>query len=919
MASTEEGSARRIPTIPSVESARLAFALSVVATIVVGGAFWLLLVQPTAGGIDFHHIDNRIQFAGSVDRLSGELNNVTLGEARWAVTASLAFALVWGVVGAALLASCWDAAWHTGPGHDLAGKLLGVSLAGGGFVAALVEKLLTLLSLTTTAGAVTHRNGVLAALVVAFAWIKWLLAGLLICAVFVLLVSVATRASRRMLPSLDPNLPHDLPDAEVERAAEPSGIGVCCSGGGIRSAAFALGGLSRLERPIADGAPDVLSNASYLASVSGGGYAAAAWRIAAGTNDLPSRPIIGDPSDPDRRAKLEAHKKRPGGGSMDLFDHIRRRRHYLSNGPGGVLRSLTRVVAHTTFHFFLVVTTVFFLAWPVGRIIVGWAVTGAGVQPGVLTGGLTPTPIGPHRWFPPLLLLVVAGVAMLAYLGEERTKLRSALDVVIRVAIGMGLLVFTITIVLPWAVDRFLALLPDGGSDQIALGGIYGLIVNALWQFAKSRLQPVARYLGGVFLGIGLAAFALYVMANAATVDGLLSSPCLWLGAMALLIIVFIFFNPDRWSLHPIYRDGLTGTFASRWDDQAGIVRPLSPADEPPLAAYRAAAGPMPVVCCAAARQDSGQTGIKVLSMTFDPHAITVHGWGQNESGRPVHSPYQISHARFHQRLPKDPVGFAGTRRAVDTAERTVGYGLHTLMGAVAISGAAVAPSLGRMDMKSTNALLAAFNARLGVWVPNPTHSSERSTTPRVVNMFKEILGMYRFDDPNVYATDGGHWENLGLVELIRRRCRTIICIDASGDAPGTYKALHEAIDLADLECEATIDLSDALNGELRSADGARPKKNYGRGAIIYSDGKRSDLIYLKAAVAGNSPIHIRRYAAGDRRFPNYSTSDQFLGEEEFVYMVQLGYDAMDRALTEHGHVVAEAMIAEREAAPPGR
>jgi hypothetical protein len=502
--------------------------------------------------------------------------------------------------------------------------------------------------------------------------------------------------------------------------------------------------------------------------------------------------------------------------------------------------------------------------------------------------------------------------AMLVYLGEGQTGRRAVLDKVIKVAMGMGLLVFTITIVLPWGVDRFLDFLPDRAPDQLAIGGFYGAIVTAVWQFAKSRLQPIARYLGGVFLAVGLIGFALYVMASAATVDALLSGPAVWFGAMAFLIIAFIFFNPDRWSLHPIYRDGLTGTFASKWDEDKEVVRPMRPADESSLASYRTASGPKPIVCCAAARQDRGQTGIKVLSMTFDPDEITVHGWDRSPSGRPIHQPLRISHAEFHRRLPREPGRAGQTDDDGSGLARATGYGLHTLMGAVAISGAAVAPSLGRLDMKSTNALLAAFNARLGVWVPNPTHSSERSTTPRLVNMFKEILGMYGEDDPNVYATDGGHWENLGLVELIRRRCRTIICIDASGDQPGTYQALQDAIDLADLECEVTIDLSNSLDGALKSVDGARPMRNYGRGTITYADGQKGHLIYVKAVVAQNSPIHIRRYAAGDRRFPNYSTGDQFLDEPEFVYMAQLGHDAMNRALATHSEAVAGALAPNR-------
>ena len=121
-----------------------------------------------------------------------------------------------------------------------------------------------------------------------------------------------------------------------------------------------------------------------------------------------------------------------------------------------------------------------------------------------------------------------------------------------------------------------------------------------------------------------------------------------------------------------------------------------------------------------------------------------------------------------------------------------------------AVSGAALSPSLGRSDLGTTNALLAAFNVRLGAWVPNPRYAVNPSGSGfkrlRVSYVFRELFGLYDTRDPYLYVTDGGHWENLGLVELLRRECETIICVDASGDSPGDYKTLREALDLAGLE-----------------------------------------------------------------------------------------------------------------------
>src|SRR5262249_22697209 len=129
-----------------------------------------------------------------------------------------------------------------------------------------------------------------------------------------------------------------------------------------------------------------------------------------------------------------------------------------------------------------------------------------------------------------------------------------------------------------------------------------------------------------------------------------------------------------------------------------------------------------------------------------------------------------------------------------------LGAELATVSGWMAVSGAAFSSAMGRQGKGSTNALMAAFNIDLGAWIPNPW-LVRRGVTHfpyiRLPYLAKEILGTYDYDDENVFVSDGGQWENLGLVELFRRQCRTIVCIDASGDKPGTFHTLAEAISLA--------------------------------------------------------------------------------------------------------------------------
>jgi hypothetical protein len=193
--------------------------------------------------------------------------------------------------------------------------------------------------------------------------------------------------------------------------------------------------------------------------------------------------------------------------------------------------------------------------------------------------------------------------------------------------------------------------------------------------------------------------------------------------------------------------------------------------------------------------------------------------------------------------------------------------------------------------------LLAALNIDLGIWLPNPRLIADpdvRFKRVRFGYTMKEIFGWYAEGDRYVFVADGGHWENLGLVELLRRRCRTILCIDASGDEVGAYTTLRQAVELAYLELPeivAAVDL-ESLDS-IRPVDGALPaglvatlEVTYkGPGATTYT----GTIHYAKAQLASSLDVALRRFAKADRLFPNYSTGNQFLSNEQFANLVELG------------------------------
>ncbi len=60
--------------------------------------------------------------------------------------------------------------------------------------------------------------------------------------------------------------------------------------------------------------------------------------------------------------------------------------------------------------------------------------------------------------------------------------------------------------------------------------------------------------------------------------------------------------------------------------------------------------------------------------------------------------------------------------------------------------------------------------------------------------LVNELLARTTNTNPYVYLTDGGHFENLGLYEMVLRRCRYIILSDAGCDGTYTFGDLANAV-----------------------------------------------------------------------------------------------------------------------------
>jgi Patatin-like phospholipase len=235
-----------------------------------------------------------------------------------------------------------------------------------------------------------------------------------------------------------------------------------------------------------------------------------------------------------------------------------------------------------------------------------------------------------------------------------------------------------------------------------------------------------------------------------------------------------------------------------------------------------------------------------------------------------------------------------------------------TLGTAMAISGAAASPNMGYHSSPLIGLMMTLFNVRLGWWFGNPSHRTTWKGEGPVFGIsaiVQELLGLTDDASPYVYLSDGGHFENLGVYEMVRRRCRYVVVSDASSDPEGALGDLGNAIRKIWIDFGIRI-VFPCFNIEPRTAlsDGApvskQPRSEGGDeacycavGRIIYPepDAAPGYLLYIKPTLYGNEPVDILSYAAESPTFPHESTADQWFSESQMESYRALGSYIVNR------------------------
>ncbi len=575
-----------------------------------------------------------------------------------------------------------------------------------------------------------------------------------------------------------------------------------------------------------------------------------------------------------------------------------------------------------------------------------------------------------------LVLLIAATLLYLAKILARSAKgsVNRAFDVALVVLGVGGVLLALVFLVLPWAVQEIPSLLsglagrlpgvstPPPGADRDT-GSVLTILFGALGLSASSIILAVSRQfrrrpllvvkvLSVVTLsGLAFVTLTSLVQMSAANgptgrLTGLgLGSTVRWypdyLKGFSVLVVLLglaLVADAHSWSVFPFYKRRLSRAFfLHRREDGKAEPLPYEVATtflRPEVAGHtqarirparspHAPPGPELVVCASANTVDEGVAAAGRRAVTFTFSASEVGG---PELG-------YVPTEEYLERL--------SPRRQRDV----------TVASAVAISGAAVSPAMGKASLGPVGRLLAALNVRLGVWLPNPcwvlamAQGQRWTGRPGWPYFFRELLGQFRIDHRYVYVSDGGHWENLGLVELMRRGCTRIYCISAAGDGTTSFATIGEALALAREELGVEVDIEleylrapedpppapgasgpEAGEAPLRRRllrDG-KPvplaRRAWARGTFTYppdpstpgAEPVEGTLWIVEANLTGGLPWDVQAHAERSEHFPDDPTGDQLFNHRKFESYRQLGYFQLQAIFEEGGQRPGPGSISHR-------
>jgi hypothetical protein len=791
--------------------------------------------------------------------------------------------------------------------------------------------------------------------------------------------------------------PEDVPaGAGAASARTTDDWAVCCSGGGIRSAAYCLGALQSLDQI------GLLSKVRWILGVSGGSYIAASRALVARKLSPGTRPHAYGPGTPEER-------------------NLRYNTRYIAPNGSTVLVGVLSMFLGSIGTLVIVLAPLYAAAhaW-------GWLLRGQDVLTPSGSRAMTAAVTDPSWWLWPV---IAGGITRLAFFwwwatlepggrrpggqlmwlnpddhdrGADRARLVSWFALL---TAGLALAMLAVPLVISWldsstgplgtiahffgfgarpawswstAAAVFTAVIAVAGNSRAGLAkwtasltaasgqGTNGKGTNGkgtakpslLTQLAGRIRQVLMPWLASAVIVAGGVILALLWTSDGARAGFSGGQLLLVIAALVVMLLSRIAVNVNRLSLHDSYRWRLADAFAVTREAAEAAARPDQQVRARDLFADAAATRlselphePEP---------EHGRPGL-VICGTANINAVREVPAGQG--GFCV--TFDAEHVTLHREA-----GLAAPKRAqarTSDYEALVGHRRATLFDVSAISGAAVSPLMGSATRQAYRILFTAANVSLGVWLPHPNvvrdarkwiddreddkaadswwvrhplllllwylsphplwDKDADGNARREARLWAHVLRLrlredkklsgslwYRVMQPTLgllraeaagrlsyratwmYVTDGGHYDNLGLVEAVRRGASRIVVLDASGDKASTWSTLGSAFALARADAGVDIVLHPSTmrpppGHDLAPGQVVHPWAHgyFSRQQEVKGLPRQGEIWVCKLGWWTGAPWDVCAYADGHPTYPTDSTLEQLYDATEFDAYQQLG------------------------------
>ncbi len=387
-------------------------------------------------------------------------------------------------------------------------------------------------------------------------------------------------------------------------------------------------------------------------------------------------------------------------------------------------------------------------------------------------------------------------------------------------------------------------------------------------------------------------------------------------GAAGLgVLIIGVFVNFNKVSLHYFYRDRIADTYLRTVaigengqpvevrNDREKAMKDVNP---------DGSTAPYHIVLCAL--NLLGSSNLDRKDRKSDQFTFTRDYCGSDTTGYVRTEKYLVVEDEKAQR--KRPKGSS------KSGEQHHNVGVK-LSRAVAISGAAVGSGIGQYSFFAVAFITTLLNIRLGYWILNPNYYARAGKQVTTLwsrlsaKLFPHPLGeratfwpkyllLEMFANSNAGAlvniSDGAHTgDNIGIIPLLKRRCRVIFAVDAGTDNNYHFEDLANAIRQSYIdEGIEIVELNlDAIEPD---PDTGFSKQHAAIGQIKYpnKNGKAPDigwLVVIKPTLTGDEGVDLKTYKKNNSTFPQQTTGDQFFDDNQFEAYRKLGEQSINHVL----------------------